>query len=228
VEQLPLGVRLRDRAHFGTFEPGPNLEAVRHLEKVAAGMPGITWIFGPVGVGKTHLLQSVCARAAHTGRAGYLPLGELAASGAALLEDWGDVGALCIDDLDEVVGIDACDRALFSLYREIDERDARLVVAARQPPVAMPWSLPDIGSRFGASAVFQLRMPDEAEQLLAVRRHATALGLELSDEAGRYLQRRLPRDIAALCRILEQLDDAALAAQRRLTVPFIRAVLGEP
>jgi DnaA-homolog protein len=228
VQQLPLGVRLRARANFDTYEPGPNLEAVLHLGNVARGLPGITWIWGPAGVGKTHLLQAVCARAAQTAQAGYLPLAELAATGAALLEGWSGVGALCVDDLDAVVGIGAFDRALFSLYRDIDERGARLVVAARQPPSAMSWSLPDIASRFGASAVFQLRMPDESEQLLALRRHALALGLELSEEAGRYLQRRMPRDIAALCRILEQLDDAALAAQRRLTVPFIRATLGEP
>jgi chromosomal replication initiation ATPase DnaA len=31
----------------------------------------------------------------------------------------------------------------------------------------------------------------------------------------------------ALCELLDTLDDAALAAQRRLTVPFIREVLGE-
>jgi DnaA family protein len=227
VEQLPLGVRLRDRATFDSYEPGPNLEIVQHLRAVAAGRPGITWLWGPAGTGKTHLLQAVCAEAARAAPAGYLPLAELAGAGAAVLDGWGGVAALCVDDLDAVVGTAAFDRALFSLYRELEERGARLVVAACHAPAAMPWSLPDIASRFAASTVFQLRVLDEAEQLQAIRRRAAALGLELTDEVGRYLQRRLPRDIAALCRVIEQLDVAALAAQRRLTVPFIRAVLGE-
>lgn len=42
----------------------------------------------------------------------------------------------------------------------------------------------------------------------------------------RFLQRRYPRDMQTLYRLLDTLDDAALAAQRRLTVPFVRAVLG--
>ena len=44
-------------------------------------------------------------------------------------------------------------------------------------------------------------------------------------ETARYLQRRFPRDMRTLCEILDTLDDAAFAAQRRLTVPFIRDVI---
>jgi DnaA family protein len=36
---------------------------------------------------------------------------------------------------------------------------------------------------------------------------------------------RLPRDMHSLCAVLDRLDEAALAAQRRLTVPFLRQVL---
>ncbi|MGC8519703.1 MAG: HdaA/DnaA family protein, partial [Steroidobacteraceae bacterium] len=41
-------------------------------------------------------------------------------------------------------------------------------------------------------------------------------------------QRRFPRDMAQLYALLDTLDEAALAAQRRLTVPFIREVLARP
>jgi DnaA family protein len=37
--------------------------------------------------------------------------------------------------------------------------------------------------------------------------------------------RRLPRDIGSLCGWLDRLDLASLAAQRRLTVPFVRDVI---
>ena len=50
-------------------------------------------------------------------------------------------------------------------------------------------------------------------------------GLELPDETWQWLQRRLPRDMRSLYELLDTLDEAALAAQRRLTVPFIRDVL---
>ena len=50
-------------------------------------------------------------------------------------------------------------------------------------------------------------------------------GLEMPAETARYLQRRFPRDMRTLCEIFDTLDDAAFAAQRRLTVPFIRDVI---
>jgi DnaA family protein len=49
----------------------------------------------------------------------------------------------------------------------------------------------------------------------------------LPDETARWLQRRYPRDMHTLHNLLDTLDEAALVAQRRLTVPFIRSVLRE-
>ncbi|MGW8310551.1 MAG: HdaA/DnaA family protein, partial [Thiogranum sp.] len=50
-------------------------------------------------------------------------------------------------------------------------------------------------------------------------------GFELPEDTGRYLLRRLPRDLPALMKLLERLDTASLAAQRKLTVPFVKSVL---
>ena len=65
----------------------------------------------------------------------------------------------------------------------------------------------------------------EAEQATALQARAATLGIELNEDVLQYLQRRLPRDLGALCDALDQLDGAALAQQRRLTVPFVRSVL---
>jgi DnaA family protein len=63
---------------------------------------------------------------------------------------------------------------------------------------------------------------DETEQVDALRRRAAYRGLELPEETLIFLTRRAPRDFAALCRLLDELDLESLAAQRRLTVPFVR------
>ena len=52
-------------------------------------------------------------------------------------------------------------------------------------------------------------------------------GLELSDEVGQFLLRRTDRSSAALFALLDKLDQAALMAQRRLTVPFVKSVLAD-
>ena len=227
MRQLPLAVRLRERATFDSFHVGANGELVARLREAAAGQAGAVWIWGPAGSGRSHLLQAVCAAAPATRRAAYLPLRELPAIEADQLDAWRGIDCLCIDDLPLAIGEPARERALFGLFREFDERGATLVVSADGPPARQPWTLPDIASRFGGSAVHELRELDEAGQGEALRRRARLRGVELPDDTLRWVQRRWPRDMRALCDLLDTLDDAALAAQRRITVPFIREVLGE-
>ena len=60
----------------------------------------------------------------------------------------------------------------------------------------------------------------------ALQLRARSRGFELPDETVAFLQRRFPRDMGQLAVILDELDAASLAEQRRVTVPFIRQVLG--
>jgi DnaA family protein len=76
-----------------------------------------------------------------------------------------------------------------------------------------------------AADVYQLHELDEAGQCAALRLRASMRGLELSEDAALYLVHRLPRDMHSLFGVLDRLDDASLAAQRRLTVPFLRDAL---
>ena len=228
MRQLPLGVRIPDRAVFATFLPARNAEATAHLERLASGtLAGTAWVCGPSGAGKSHLLQAACVQASESMRAGFFPLTQLCTLGPEVLDGVAQLECLCLDDLDRVIGNLEWEHALFGILREIDEREARLIVSAGRPPSLVQWALPDLGSRFTASMVFQLRALDESEQQEALRLRAHTRGFELPDETSRWLQRRFPRDMRALYELLDTLDEAALVAQRRLTVPFIRSVLRE-
>jgi len=250
MKQIPLGVRIPDRAVFDSFLPARNRQAVEYAVSVAdgttaggtvvgavdigaagsgtnVGTPAVTWLCGPASVGKTHLLQAIVARASQRGRAGYFPLIELAPLGVGVLEGLTSLDCICLDDLDQVVGRLDWETSLFGLLRELQERDGDLVVAVHSPPALLPWALRDLGSRFAAAAIFQLRELDESEQQQALQLHAHVRGFELPDDTARWLQRRFPRDMRTLYDLLDTLDEAALVAQRRLTVPFIRSVLKE-
>jgi DnaA family protein len=228
VQQLPLGVRLPDRAVFASFLPARNREALEHAGRVAAGeVAGATWICGPESSGKTHLLQAICSQAAESRRAGYFPLAQLAPLGVGVLEGLQQLQCVCLDDLEAVAGRLEWEKALFGLLRELEESGSALVMAARPPPALAGWALPDLGSRCAAGAVLQLRVLDEAEQQQALQLRARLRGFELPEETSRWLQRRFPRDMRRLYGLLDTLDEAALAAQRRLTVPFIREVLSQ-
>jgi len=226
MQQLPLGVRLPDRALFASFLPARNTEALEHLRQVALGLGSVlTWLCGPPGCGKSHLLQAVCASGSERLRAGYVPLAAVAPLGRGVLEGLPQLQCLCLDDIDRIAGQREWELAIFALLRELEEGAGRLVLAAGSPPALIDWALPDLGSRCAAGAVFQLRALEESEQYAALQLRARLRGLELPEETWQWLRRRFPRDMRALYELLDRLDEAALTAQRRLTVPFIREVL---
>jgi DnaA-homolog protein len=226
MRQIPLGVRLPDRAVFASFLPARNAEALEHARRLASAEgSGLAWLAGPGGSGKTHLLQAICAAASERMRAGYLPLAEVAQLGVGVLEGMPQLECLCLDDIDQVAGRADWERAIFGLLRELEDSGGRLIASAQAPPALVNWTLADLGSRCAAGAVFQLRVLDESEQQAALQLRAKLRGFELPTETSQWLQRRFPRDMRRLYQLLDTLDEAALAAQRRLTIPFIREVL---
>jgi DnaA-homolog protein len=229
VKQLPLAMRLRERAVFDSFVAGANLAAVEQLRALARGASaGVYWLSGAQGVGKTHLLQATCAMASSAGAdTAYLPLSQLVALGPETLEGWHSSRVMALDDLAAVAGRRDWEQGLFRLYREAEERGAALLASAAAPPLLLNFSLPDLASRFAAATLLPLRPLDESEQRQALRLRARARGLELPEETALYLQRRFRRDLATLYELLDAIDEAALQAQRRLTVPFIRQVLAQ-
>ena len=73
--------------------------------------------------------------------------------------------------------------------------------------------------------VYHVRELDEAGRARALELRAAQRGLKLPAETLDYLMKRMPRDLRSLFDILDELDEASLAAQRRLTIPFIREAL---
>lgn len=225
MKQLPLGVRLSDRARFESFVAGANGAALAALERLLAPAgAGVLWLWGPAGSGRSHLLQAACARA---GDAAYFPLRELRAPGPGTLEGAGLAGCVAVDDVQAVAGQGAWDQALFYLYREVERRGGRLVLAADAPPQGLPFRLADLASRLAAASIHRLHPLDEAGQREALGLRARMRGLDLPPGTADWLLRRYRRDMPSLLALLERLDVASLSAQRRLTVPFIRQVLGE-
>jgi DnaA family protein len=227
MRQLPLGVRLRVSSRFSTFQPGDNAVAVAELAQVAGrGGPQAVWLHGPPGSGRTHLLQAACAAAGEAGHAAaYLPLREFAGGDAGILAGQEGLDLVCLDDVEAVAGAESWERALFALYNELAERGGRLALAAREPPARTGIALKDLASRLAAASVRPLRPLAEDAQGEALVARAAAQGLDLPEDTRQYLLRRAPRDFAALCRLLDEIDSASLAAQRRITVPLVRAVL---
>lgn len=232
AKQLPLGIRLRDTSVFASYFAGRNESVVNALAALSARRAGANdgptcvWVHGTASVGKTHMLQAMCARAHSNGEtAAYLPLREVAQLGGEILSGYGQFALVCLDDGEAVAGDASWERALFRLHQELDEQGGRLVMSAAAPPAALPFKLADLASRLNGGVVLTLQPLDEQEQLAALQLRAQLRGCELPEETGQFLLRRLPRNMTALCTFLDELDVASLVAQRRLTVPFVKAVM---
>ena len=228
MRQLALDLQLADYARFESFHAGANELAVAALHDTASlAEPRVIWIWGASGSGRSHLLQAcVAVAAANDFACAWLPLAADAGLAPEMLEGMGTLDLICIDDVDAVAGNDAWERALFRLFEELRERGGRLVASASAPPAAAGFRLPDLASRLASGPTFRLGPLDDADQLEALKRRAHWRGLDLPDDTGRYLLRRVERSNAALFEMLDELDAAALSAQRRLTIPFVKQVLG--
>jgi DnaA family protein len=225
-DQLPLGVTLRQRRSFSNFIAGPNAAAVTGLrDLLLTRTGGIVYLWGGSGSGKSHLLEACCGDPSMQGRpVAYLPLGGRQVE-PEMLNGLAEIQLLCIDDVDRVAGDGAWEEALFHLYNQAEQASCPMVLAASAAPRARAWLLPDLASRFSAAVIWRLRALDDAGRREALQLHARERGFALSDEVVTFVMKRLRRDMVSLSAFLERLDRSSLAAQRRVTVPFVKALI---
>ncbi|HEX5692713.1 MAG TPA: hypothetical protein VFX76_22025, partial [Roseiflexaceae bacterium] len=159
MRQLPLPVRLRASSVFASFHAGSNAVVVDQLSALTPGVrPVVTWLYGSSSVGKTHLLQAVCARAStHSQSAAYFPLREVAVLDPDLLSGCETLSFVCLDDLDAIAGNPAWERAVFRLYTLLEDHGGRLLVATQSPPASVPIALKDLASRLAAGTVLRVQ-----------------------------------------------------------------------
>ena len=230
--QLPLGLAFEVNFTFDNFllTNGNNKTRLAHagLVQLADANPAeplapvVLW--GQSGGGKTHLLQACCQQAADNGLSlAYLPLDQLQQLGPGVLENQEQQDLICIDQLEVVQSQPEWESALFTLFNRVRERQSRLLVAGRNPPSAA--TRDDLSSRLAWGITIELPATEDENKAQILQQRANTLGLELADEATSYLLQRAPRGMHELMALLNQLDQASLASQRRLTVPLIREVL---
>jgi len=225
IHQIPLAVGLRDDAAFDNYLPGPNTQARACVAAAVYGLPseGSIYLWGGQGCGKTHLLQAACSEAGRRGlRSVYIPLGEAGVMTPEVLVGLEQMDLVCIDDLACVAADPAWEQALFHLYNGLFDQGRQLIVAADRNVGALELGLDDLASRLSWGFVYHLRQLADDDKLTALQARASARGLMLDREVAMYLLRHYPRDMQSLFDALARLDAASLAAQRRLTIPFVR------
>jgi DnaA family protein len=226
--QLPLALRWPAQQRFDTFVTGDNAAALALVRTAALDATGWIFLAGAPASGKTHLLLAACAAAgAHERAAQYLSLTRMPADRAAAIRAVGGSDLLALDDVQAIAGDASAEHALFDLYNRCKMEKCTLLFAADAPPAQLGVGLPDLVSRLSSCTQALLKPLDDAARRSAVQQRAQARGLVLDDAVLDWLFAHTARDLGSLTALLERIDRAALAAQRRVTVPFVRKLLDE-
>ena len=220
--QLPLKLLLTESATFSNFYPGENIQLVNALQE---GFDGCLFYWGGTGVGKTHLLHAICHEYMNKGaKPVYLPLDDHELD-PLILEGLENYDLVCLDNIHAVAGQDNWETALFHLYNRVQENNTCLVISSTRPLASLDVKLADLLSRLGWGLVFQLLQLNDDDKQKALQQWAAIRGLEMNNEVAQYLLKHCPRDMKSLFEMLDRLDHASLAAQRKLTIPFVRGYI---
>jgi DnaA-homolog protein len=211
---------------FAFFHPGGNEELCTQLQNFAVdGAEQQIYIWGEAGAGKTHLLHACCQLAKKSGREPFylnitpdMPLDVGLLTG---LEEW-DV--VCLDNIQHLAGQTAWQQALFAFYNAQRLNNRQLLVSADCPPKYLPFSLLDLKTRMGWGLTLKIQPLDDDNLIAALRLKANSLGFELPPKVARYLLAHYVRDLPDLWRLLDQIDQATLAEQHKLTIPFLKKI----
>jgi DnaA family protein len=221
--QLPLGLSIRPRIDFAHFVIGRNGEAVSRLR---GEQDPYIYLWGESGSGKSHLLQAACQLSQNNGgQPAYLPFKSEHGLQPEMLEGLEAFSLVCLDDLQVLAGDPGWELAIFNLFNQLRERAAKLIIACDRPPAQLGLDLADLASRLTWGPCYHLFPLNDEERLELLLSNAQLRGLSMSVETAQFLLQRTPRDIHFLTILLDRLDQASLAAQRKLTIPFVREAL---
>ena len=219
MKQIPLAIGSAPLHSFSNYVAGANLPAVTHLRALAQQAAPV-YLWGPSGVGKTHLLHALADQVQQQG-------GRASCLGAEVPAPWP------FEERSSLILLDDCDRydpaqqhAAFALFVEAVTHGIPIAAAGSVPPVDLPLR-DDLRTRLGWGHVFALQPLSEPEARSALRREADRRGLFLSDYVMDHLLTRFARDLKHLMAILDRLDEFALVHKRAITVPLLKQMLNE-
>ncbi|MGE4372388.1 MAG: chromosomal replication initiator DnaA [Xanthobacter sp.] len=194
-----------------------NMAALALIDAFPEWPARVVCIAGPEGAGKSHLASIFAEKA----DALVLPAHELTRENVpSALE----TGALVLEDL---AGGDFDEAALFHLLNLAREQQAYVLLTARTPPSGFALATADLASRLRAVPLFTIAPADDALLGAVLVKLFADRQLAVDEATVNYILLRMQRSVAGARRIVEAVDQAALAARRPVTRTLAAQVLRE-
>jgi DnaA regulatory inactivator Hda len=220
LRQLPLDLGHRSAMGEADFLVAPgNADAVAWLDAWPDWPAPALVLYGPPGCGKSHLAQVWRARS----RAPLLGPEDL--DPAEVPHLLGPTRTAVIDRTHEISGDTVRERALLHLYNVTKEAGGQLLLLAHYAPVNWTLRLPDLRSRLVAAPAVGMAAPDDALLMAVLVKLFDDRQVRVGEEVIAWLMTHTERSFDSARRTVAQLDRAALAAKKPITVAFCRQVL---
>ena len=229
MQQLTLDIGLATGPTIANFCAGQNLAALRHLElwlgassgsadAMSTRSPVPTYLWGPSGSGKSHLLKAAREGLREQGASvGWLDSHTFDAP--EYCESW---AAVLMDDVHLYTA--AQQQVAFNWFVHAQTLQRPVLAAGEWAPVDLKLR-DDLRTRLGWGHIFGLHPLSEPERRAVLRQSADARGIFLGDEVMDFMLTRFSRDLGSLMELLDLLDLYALRTQRAITIPLIKSMM---
>lgn len=230
---------------FSSFIVGKGNELAYAACQAVANNPGKAYnplfIYGGVGLGKTHLLQAIGNELSKkTDKILYVTSEKFSndyinevRSGRAkqLKEKYRNVDLLLVDDVQFMAGKDGTQEEFFHTFNELHQTNRQIVLTSDRPPKAIPALEKRLLSRFEWGMIADITQPDLETKLAILENKCQEKNFPLSAEILLYIAQNVQTNIreleGALTRLITHYEFNNLQPTLELTRNILSATLIE-
>ncbi|TFH36921.1 MAG: chromosomal replication initiator protein DnaA [Anaerolineales bacterium] len=232
---------LNNRYTFDTFVVGPGNRLAHAAAQAVAESPAKAYnplfLYGGVGLGKTHLLHAVGHACVASGlNVLYVSSEEftndlvnaIRARNTAIFRDrYRRIDVLLIDDIQFIAGKESTQEEFFHTFNTLHGQDKQLVISSDRLPRSLVTLEERLRSRFEWGLTADIQAPDFETRLAILGSKTERAGRQVDDELLKLIAQRVQSNIreleGALTRVLAYAD---LTGQP-LTIGLVEMALGE-
>ena len=234
---------LNQRYVFENFIVGSSNELARAACYAVSQNLGKTYnplfIYGGVGLGKTHLLQSIGNEALEKDpscRIRYMTSERFTSDLIESIKNqrvnefkeyYRKIDLLIIDDVQFLAGKEKTQEEFFHIFNYLSQLNRQVVLSSDRAPKAIPTLEERLRSRFEGGMIADISKPDFETRVAILRRKAAADELEIADDALRFIASNITNNIRELEGALNRVAASSQLTKSKISVGFVSTVLSE-